>query len=149
MHLNAERQRGYANVESKLRFPHSHSLDDYGLLSELNQQPSRSSMLLKCAKNTGHYQSRQASSRSWEHSRYEPNLHYCEPWRGRRNPCGCQPSRAGNDDDLSSNPAAADVQGRLPFPVHQACASVSFSAREAPDCRMELRRFVPPLSSSF
>jgi len=38
MHWNAERQKGYANVESKLRFPHSHSLDDYGLLSEVNQQ---------------------------------------------------------------------------------------------------------------
>ena len=34
MHWNAERQKGYANVESKLRFPHSHSLDGYGLLSE-------------------------------------------------------------------------------------------------------------------
>jgi hypothetical protein len=32
--LNAKRQKGYANVESKLRFPHSHSLDGYGLLSE-------------------------------------------------------------------------------------------------------------------
>jgi len=34
--MDSDGTTGYADVESKVRFPHPHSLDDYGEMQELN-----------------------------------------------------------------------------------------------------------------